>query len=189
MLYARSVPKRFAVGDRVGAFILMEISQRERVANGTVLHWRVHCVHCRREDYMLRSSDLNRNTSCGCLPNPGHTGFTHSDESKARMAQATREAGKVREKHPNWKGDEAGYQAIHAYARRNFQEQSCEHCGTESTKREWAMIHGKEMSRERSDWLRLCRSCHWKYDKTADKRERLDDGTFAPSDASFMSGR
>lgn len=63
--------------------------------------------------------------------------------------------------HPNWKGDEVGYSAIHAWIKRKLGKPSkCEECCTvEATRFEWANISG-QYKRDFSDWKRLCSKCH-----------------------------
>lgn len=65
----------------------------------------------------------------------------------------------------NWKGDDVGYGALHAWLRRTMGEPSkCEECGTtEAGRYEWANINGK-YTRSEGDWKRLCVSCHRKRD-------------------------
>lgn len=65
---------------------------------------------------------------------------------------------------PNWRGDDAGYHAMHSYARRTFEAVPCEHCGEVKTRMEWATRHDRPASRERGDWLMLCVRCHRLYD-------------------------
>lgn len=66
--------------------------------------------------------------------------------------------------HPNWRGDSAGYGAIHAYLARNHPKSGvCEECGS-SGQTDYALIHGREYSRERGDYRELCRGCHRRYD-------------------------
>lgn len=71
------------------------------------------------------------------------------------------------EKNVLWKGEEASYYAKHIWASYNFgRPLQCEHClkTVDSTRKiHWANISG-QYKRERSDWLRLCVSCHRKYD-------------------------
>lgn len=69
-----------------------------------------------------------------------------------------------------WKGNNAGYGAIHDWVRLHFGSPAfCEHCGTKTAKKyEWANI-SKEHKRDRTDWLRLCTSCHHKYDESRKK--------------------
>jgi hypothetical protein len=66
---------------------------------------------------------------------------------------------------PQWKGDDAGYTAIHNWVRRKLgQPKYCEHCKrTDKKMYHWANISGK-CKRDVLDWKRLCVSCHRKYD-------------------------
>lgn len=59
-----------------------------------------------------------------------------------------------------------GYHATHAWVRsRMGKPVGCEHCGTKENRRyEWANVSG-EYKRETADWLRLCKPCHYKFDK------------------------
>lgn len=65
----------------------------------------------------------------------------------------------------NWKGDEISYKGAHdrVYAERG-RPSECHHCGvTDENKRyEWANVSGRH--HDPSDYIRLCRSCHCKYD-------------------------
>ena len=67
-----------------------------------------------------------------------------------------------------WKGNKAGYHATHAWFSTNYGTPNyCEFCRGESKKAktyEWALIKGKKYSRDREDYMRLCHSCHVKYD-------------------------
>ena len=69
-------------------------------------------------------------------------------------------------KNSYWKGDKAGYGAMHGFARRNFGRPSlCEMCGTASRKfYHWAAKNHEKGGHLREDWLRLCVPCHCKYD-------------------------
>ncbi len=64
---------------------------------------------------------------------------------------------------PRWKGDAVGYGGIHSWMTKEFGRPSkCEDCGTEkATTYDWANVSGTYL-RDRSDWIRLCRSCHMK---------------------------
>jgi hypothetical protein len=67
-----------------------------------------------------------------------------------------------------WKGDKVGYSGLHKRIRREFgQPDTCEHChksGLTGKQIHWANKSGMYKS-ERSDWLRLCVTCHRRYDK------------------------
>lgn len=70
------------------------------------------------------------------------------------------------EKHYAWKGVQAGYRAIHTWLQRTFgTPNTCEQCGKKGTGHsiQWANV-SKKYQRDRSDWKRLCASCHKRYD-------------------------
>ena len=74
------------------------------------------------------------------------------------------------ENNVNWKGDYAGYYAIHDWVRvRLGTPQKCDICGTtEDRMYHWATKSGI-YSRDLSDWLRLCVPCHRRHDGSAKK--------------------
>lgn len=68
------------------------------------------------------------------------------------------------EKHHNWKGNEAGYASVHEWLRNNHGTHAeCENCGTFGFI-EYANKR-KIYIRDLNEWLKLCRSCHSKYDE------------------------
>lgn len=71
--------------------------------------------------------------------------------------------GRIPENH---KGDLVGYDALHDWVKRELgKPNKCEHCGTETAKRfEWAN-KSHEYKRDITDWIRLCKICHIKYDR------------------------
>ena len=71
------------------------------------------------------------------------------------------------EKNSSWRGDRATYTAFHnrMYALRG-KPRLCETCGTTTARSyDWANMTGRYD--DPTDYRRLCRSCHWKYDNTA----------------------
>lgn len=82
---------------------------------------------------------------------------------KARTAQ---KRNQFAENNDSWRGDEAGYQALHARLyRTKGQPNRCEWCGECSPNKtyDWANLSGNYADID--DYVRLCRSCHWKLDK------------------------
>lgn len=66
---------------------------------------------------------------------------------------------------PCWKGEEAGYQAMHLrVARKRGKPQRCERCGTSDPRKhyDWANLTGRYGNVD--DYERMCRSCHRRYD-------------------------
>jgi hypothetical protein len=65
----------------------------------------------------------------------------------------------------NWKGDFAGYHAMHRWVQMlNGKPNYCEHCKRKDKKRyEWANKDHK-YQRIITDYMRLCTSCHRLYD-------------------------
>ena len=67
-----------------------------------------------------------------------------------------------------WKGDKVGYSGLHKRIRQELgKPETCEHCGKSGLKGKqihWANKSGKYLTLH-TDWLRLCVSCHRKYDK------------------------
>lgn len=65
-----------------------------------------------------------------------------------------------------WKGNDASYACFHKRVHRlKGMPKKCEECGTEDESRsyDWANLTGKYNNPD--DYKRMCRSCHWKYDK------------------------
>lgn len=69
--------------------------------------------------------------------------------------------------HYLWKGDTAGYGAIHSWLLRHFGKATCcenEKCEGKSAFFEWALLKGKTYDHNRENFTTLCSSCHRKYD-------------------------
>lgn len=110
---------------------------------------------------------------------PSRLGETVSDEVKARMSAAIKAAVPRGEAHPNWKGDAVSKKALHGWVYRVLgSPKRCEHCDTTKGWFDWAN-KSEEYKREVEDWLRLCRACHMKYDKTGERARdgRIRNGT------------
>ena len=104
--------------------------------------------------------------------------YKHSAESRIKMSKH-RKGKMVGADHFAWKGESVGYFSLHSWVRRHFVvPKSCEECGTNySPQFNWAMKHGTR-SRNRTDWIYLCRKCHIRYDGTWLKRSRSLTGQF-----------
>lgn len=101
----------------------------------------------------------------------GKAGWTveRREKQRQRMASIGRQnKGKPMhqdQKHWAWKGDKVGYGGLHNWIRRRLGTPNiCSMCGTTEAKAyDWSNISG-EYKRDLSDWQRLCRACHQKYD-------------------------
>lgn len=72
--------------------------------------------------------------------------------------------------HPQWKGNKAGYRAIHIWVTKQFgKAQECESCGSTKEQRyEWSN-NSTQLTRDRKNWERLCVKCHREKDKWFEK--------------------
>ncbi len=68
-------------------------------------------------------------------------------------------------KHWGWKGEDASYSSKHKWiVRERGNPMACDNCGTTEKKwYDWANI-SQSYKRDFTDWMRLCRPCHWAYD-------------------------
>lgn len=83
----------------------------------------------------------------------------HKPENKTRFLPG--------EDNPMWKGDSVGYFGLHEWVgRRLGKPKYCDHCNRmDQPKYEWAN-KSHQYLRDVSDWIRLCSSCHYKYDSS-----------------------
>jgi hypothetical protein len=78
-----------------------------------------------------------------------------------------------------WKGDNVSYIGLHAWVvKRLGKPNKCELCGRIGKRLEWAN-KSREYKRDLNDWIRLCYSCHEKYDQVWLSRGRDNLGRFA----------
>ena len=98
-------------------------------------------------------------------------GKKRSKEDRLKMSLAKK--GKyANEKNHMWKGNDVGYLALHAWIGRKYGKPSyCELCGSDNNKKRyhWANKTGR-YNREFKNWIRLCASCHYRYDDIYKKR-------------------
>ena len=87
------------------------------------------------------------------------------------------------ENNPAWKGDKVKYQGLHAWMVSKYGKGiKCQKCkvkgfyyigitGRKKWSIEWAQLKEKS-SRDRKDWLQLCKKCHVQLDQPWKKRGR-----------------
>lgn len=100
-----------------------------------------------------------------------HFRFVHGHGSKTtEFRAAARERHERRsmvgDRHPSWRGDQAGMQAIHLWLRQKHPKTgTCEECGKVG-KTDYAFLrHPEPYTRDRSDYRELCRRCHYALDE------------------------
>ena len=93
-------------------------------------------------------------------------GIQTTEETKQKLRDRTKG-----ESIKNWLGDFAGYDAMHRWVEREKgKPYKCEHCErTDKKKYEWANID-HSYKRNIDDYIRLCTSCHRKYDIQNNKK-------------------
>lgn len=123
---------------------------------------------------------------CSCHP-PSQLGKIRSQETRFKLSLSHRTPRPWRmgvpldknrgSKHFAWKGDDVGYEALHAWIHRvagkadrccydncSYPRKNADGVLMVKPKRfEWANI-SKKYKRDLSDWTTLCASCHRKYD-------------------------
>lgn len=79
------------------------------------------------------------------------------------------------EEAPRWKGEKAGKSAFHQYINKHHgRPKICENkeCKGKSKDYDWCIKTGRKYSHNIEDYLRMCRSCHRRYDLTPEKKEQ-----------------
>lgn len=102
-----------------------------------------------------------------------HTKETRDEISKkmkgrpANSGSFSKEGRRLLEKdHPLWKGEQASYSAKHHWIKLKLGSPNyCQSCKTTlATRYDWHNI-SREYKRDLNDWIRLCRYCHYRYDR------------------------
>lgn len=102
----------------------------------------------------------------------GMKGKKHSEATKLKMRETAIRNGnkpivRVGKENHAWKGDKVGYWALHKWVvKEKGNPDTCEHCkktGLHRNQIHWANIDHK-YRRNLEDFIRLCQSCHRKYD-------------------------
>lgn len=108
------------------------------------------CVECGKK-FFTRIQEIKRGGGMTC--------------SRDCYFQRFRKIVKKEGESPNWKGDRVGKSSLHIWVEKHRgKPRKCEHCGTVKAKQyDWANVSQK-YKRNLNDFIRLCRSCHAKYD-------------------------
>lgn len=100
-------------------------------------------------------------------------GRPQTDITKKRISDSLK--GKmVGEKNGQWKGDDAGYRAIHKWINENLgRPKKCSMCGKTGLKKHkihWANLDHR-YRRRLADWISFCAKCHSYYDRMRGTRK------------------
>lgn len=117
-----------------------------------------HRKHCSKAHKGVKLSKQHRKALSLSLIGNTHTkGYKHTKETILKRSG---------EKSGVWKGGKVGYNALHSWVARQLgKPKLCEFCKTINAKRfDWANKSGKYL-RNITDWIRLCRKCHSKFDR------------------------
>jgi hypothetical protein len=98
-----------------------------------------------------------------CRLAPGQPRIGMSPEAWSRVQDACRQArtGKLGVASHAWEGEEAGYGGVHQWIGKHWPKTgTCQSCGREGDKTQWANMDGKYNREDRSSWAELCPSCH-----------------------------
>lgn len=128
------------------------------------------CVKCNATFLPISKSQRFCNKSCWYATKLGVPQSAETIEKrKAALGSG--------ESHHSWKGDKVGYDGLHKWVESKLGRPShCLFCGSTGEQRyEWANI-SYEYKRDISDWMRLCTTCHRRYDSHHGKNvKRRDD--------------
>ena len=102
----------------------------------------------------------------------GNTSWLKGTKGLIRAWNKGKKIGKISNKnHYGWKGDKVSVKGIHMWLKTKFpRPKKCQQCGKMGEKIngrwtiEWSLLKGKKYERKRENFIRLCRSCHMKYD-------------------------
>lgn len=114
--------------------------------------------YCSKKCWSERGA-YRRLTCAGC----GKVGL--GKHSKVYCSRACAFRSKIGNSAGAWKGEIAGYSAIHKWVTATFgKPQLCERCGTTGKRMHWANIDHK-YRRNRADWIPMCARCHYAFDR------------------------
>lgn len=126
------------------------------------------CSSCSRRgktnhgSFIKGSKPWNKNTKGIMQPNV--TSFKKGQHASINTEFMVNDRRLINENNSNWKGDDVGYYALHAWIRRKLgKAMVCSDCYNTIIVH-WANISG-EYHRDLEDWEELCITCHFRKDR------------------------
>lgn len=104
---------------------------------------------------MVMSEEGKQRIRLANLGNKYWLGKHHTEESKNKMRLS---ALNLQERHPRWKGNDVGYQALHRYVEKRLPKP--EKCPICKKKPVCDLTNRGIYNRELKNWRWLCRRCH-----------------------------
>lgn len=146
-------------GKVFGRLTVVELSERQV---GKHTKWKCICT-CGTIIIAGIGNLNNGNTkSCGC----------------SRIRKFRKDFSKI--VYPNTTHNRSGisykeYISIHDWLKVHYgKPKYCEHCNEDAKAYQWALRNGCKYERDINNFIRLCRSCHFKYDVAERKRKKED---------------
>lgn len=133
----------------------VSLTSRGKPSNALGKHWKLSEEHKRKISLSRKGNKLSTTTKQKIAM--ARTGTKRSEESKNKIKG---------EKSHNWKGDRVGVSGMHRWVETwKGKLKKCEVCGIEEKNKiyDWANID-HTYKRILEDYIRMCRSCHRKYD-------------------------
>lgn len=88
-------------------------------------------------------------------------GYRHTKEALKKIGVAS-----TGPKNSQWRGSNVGYSGLHTWVSKWLgKPKICEHCGKHGDRLHWANKSHRYL-RDLNDWIRLCATCHSKYDRS-----------------------
>ena len=126
----------------------------------------IKCKIC-NQDKKYKKSYLNKNKNYGIFCSRKCQGIDMVGKKRPELRES-----KLGDKNPIWKGDDVGYNALHARINRNFKKpEKCQDCKINPAY-DLANISQKYKT-DISDWEWLCRRCHMIKDGRMEKFKEL----------------
>lgn len=111
-----------------------------------------------------KSEQHRKNISLGHMGEKHYAYGKHQSEETIEKKRLSMKGLFANNKHPQWKGDNVGYDALHAWVNRHInRSEICQIC-KQNKRLDLANITGV-YNRDFSNWRYLCRKCHVRYDK------------------------
>ncbi len=119
------------------------------------------CWLCNKE-YYVQKARIGQSVYCSIKCH-----LTIKNKTAPKTAFKPKDSRVLGDKNIMWRGNDAGYSAIHKWLYRQLGKANyCSNCNTTDAKKyEWANI-SKEYRRNVADWISLCTSCHQRYDES-----------------------